>query len=255
MIRSTKELTRCTLSATDGEIGLVKDFLFDEEQWTVRYLVADTKKWLPGSRKVVISPISLGKPNINEHLMPVDLSLDRIKSSPTLDEKRPISRRYEEQLFRYYGYAFYWMGPGAWGMRATPERLLRDVDENPNQPNTSGENHYESHDENHDKNQSVRSCEEVKNYRVNTETETIGHVVDFIINDETWKIDLIVVNTRNWWPGGEDILISPDRVKSISWSSHDISVNVSSEKLKNVPEFDSQSFMSAESTEELDYIH
>ena len=62
MLRSVKSMEGYVLRATDGDIGRCKDFLFDDEFWTVRYMVADTRKWLPG-RKVLISPISLESPD------------------------------------------------------------------------------------------------------------------------------------------------------------------------------------------------
>jgi len=50
MLRSIKQLYGDKLGASDGEIGQVKDFYFDDQNWTVRYLVADTGSWLAGAR-------------------------------------------------------------------------------------------------------------------------------------------------------------------------------------------------------------
>src|SRR5262249_17940584 len=56
---TVSKLKGYSIGAKDGDIGAVDDVLFDDKLWTVRYLVADTAKWLPG-RKVMISPIALG---------------------------------------------------------------------------------------------------------------------------------------------------------------------------------------------------
>ena len=59
MIRDASDLSGYTIKATDGDIGEVVEFFFDDEKWTIRYLVADTGGWLTG-RRVLISPAALG---------------------------------------------------------------------------------------------------------------------------------------------------------------------------------------------------
>jgi len=46
MQKLVSQLKGSSVGATDGDIGSVEDFLFDDKLWTVRYLVADTAKWL-----------------------------------------------------------------------------------------------------------------------------------------------------------------------------------------------------------------
>lgn len=67
MLRSMHDLERYTIAATDGNIGEVTDFLFDDEEWVVRYFVVETGSWL-SSRKVLISPIGIEKANWGEHV-------------------------------------------------------------------------------------------------------------------------------------------------------------------------------------------
>jgi len=63
MLRNAKELPGLTIRATNGEIGTVKEFYFDDETWAIRYLVVDTGGWL-GGRLVLISPMSvIGEPD------------------------------------------------------------------------------------------------------------------------------------------------------------------------------------------------
>ena len=64
MQKSVKDLKGYAIGATDGDIGKLDDFYFDDEAWTIRYLVADTGNWLLG-RKVLISPIALGKADLS----------------------------------------------------------------------------------------------------------------------------------------------------------------------------------------------
>jgi len=73
MLRSTKELEHYAIGATDGDIGHVNDFYFDDDAWVVRYLVVDTGTWLAG-RTVLISPISIRQPDWIKRTLPVGKS-------------------------------------------------------------------------------------------------------------------------------------------------------------------------------------
>ena len=99
------------ISATDGQIGHVEDFYFDDDAWVVRYLVVDAGSWL-SSRKVLISPISVQRPNWLERTLPVSISMEQVKTSPNIDTDKPVSRQNEEQYMGYYGYPYFWGGAG-----------------------------------------------------------------------------------------------------------------------------------------------
>jgi uncharacterized protein YrrD len=81
MKRNLKSLIGFTMGATDGEIGKVRDFYFDDHSWTIRYLVVETGGWLSG-RKVLISPEAVLKENRDKHVFPVNLTMEQIKNSP-----------------------------------------------------------------------------------------------------------------------------------------------------------------------------
>ena len=80
MLRSASELFNYTLAAQNGEIGRCKDFLFDDQFWTLRYMVADTGKWLP-KKRVLIPVASLGDPSWAERIFPVKKTKNQIRSS------------------------------------------------------------------------------------------------------------------------------------------------------------------------------
>src|SRR5512141_2746511 len=98
MLQSAHQLYQCKLGATDGEIGHVKDFYFDDQNWAVRYLVADTVSWLP-KRQVLISPHSLGSLEHTGKIIRVNLSRKQIEDSPSMDTHQPVSRQYEEEYY------------------------------------------------------------------------------------------------------------------------------------------------------------
>jgi len=120
MLRSIRTLYRDKLGASDGEIGHVNDCYFDDQSWVIRYLVADTGSWLPG-RQVLLSPHAFGSSlyEVGKDLL-VNLTRKQIENSPSIDLHKPVSRQYEEEYYRYYGWPYYWQGDGLWGMGGFP---------------------------------------------------------------------------------------------------------------------------------------
>ncbi|MEO8427021.1 MAG: PRC-barrel domain-containing protein, partial [Verrucomicrobiota bacterium] len=119
MLRSIKQIYGDKLGATDGEIGHVKDFYFDDKDWAVRYLVADTGSWIPG-RLVLISPHAFGSLPEGGKTLPVNLTRKQIENSPAIESHKLMSRQYEEEYYRYYGWPYYWQGDALWGMSGFP---------------------------------------------------------------------------------------------------------------------------------------
>ena len=103
MLRNVKDLRGYRIRASDGVIGKVDDFYFDDETWAIRYLVVDTGTWLSG-RKVLISPIALGHAGWMGRQLPVALTRAQVERSPDIDTKKPVSRQHEAQYLGYYGY-------------------------------------------------------------------------------------------------------------------------------------------------------
>jgi hypothetical protein len=224
MLRSVKEIINYVIQAKDGEIGRCKDFLFDDDYWTIRYMVAETGKWLPG-RKVLISPISLGDPEGLDHRFTVNLTKEQIKSSPPIDEHAPVSRQYEKKYFDHYYWPYYWAGPGVWG--APPYPIPMPV----RQPEAVEETEDGDRDENH-----LRSVKEVTGYHIQAVDGHIGHVEDYIVDEETWTIRYMVVDTRNWLPGRK-VLVTPYWIKSVDWAGNTVEVDLTTEAVKESPHY------------------
>jgi hypothetical protein len=217
MLRSVNDLVGYVLAAEDGEIGRCKDFLFDDLSWAVRYMVADTGKWLPG-RKVLISPIALGEPVARTRLFPVNLTRQQIEHSPPLAQDAPISRQFEASLFDHYGWAYYW--------RMAPYHQQLHLEEQ--EKRAGGAKPEKSH---------LRSAKEVRGYHIQAIDGEIGRVDDLIAEEEGWVLRYIVVNTRPWLPGGQ-VLVAPDWVKEVDWNEQKVSVDLTKEAVKNSPKYD-----------------
>ncbi len=232
MLRSAKEIDGYVLKAQDGEIGRCKDFLFDDEFWTVRYMVADTGKWLPG-RIVLISPISLDEPDWATKLFPVRLKKNQIEGAPALDEAKPVSRQHEVEYHMYYGWPYYWGGVGTWGAAAYPRPLYDEKIQEDKPTEAIPEDKH------------LRSVDEVTGYHIQATDDEIGHVENFIIDDETWIIRYMVVDTRNWLPG-KKVLVSPDWIESIDWAANKVNIDLTRQQVKDSPEYDPTALVNQE---------
>jgi len=194
MLRSASHLKGTSLAATDGEIGSVQDLYFDDLTWTVRYLIVDTGAWLPG-RQVLISPRSV-RSSTDENSVPVALSKEQVKDSPSIDTDKPVDRQYEAQYSQYYGYPYYWGGPYRWGATPYPSGGLLTEARAVSAALPSGASR-------------LRTARNVMGYYIEAVDGDIGHVEDFLVDDHEWAIRYMIVDTRNWWPG-KKVIISPD---------------------------------------------
>jgi hypothetical protein len=229
MLRSIKDITKnYKLLAKDGEIGKVNDFFFNDMLWNVRYLVADTGSWLH-EQLVLISPKALGQPDWATEDIPVKLTKKKIENSPPVEKHQPISKQRESELAQYYA----WPMSYSYGvdsahfaeMELMAKRLQALEEENKDEKNKS------------EKNVHLRSTDEVLNYSIKAKDGSIGHVDDFIVEDTTWIIRYMVVDTRNWLPG-QKVLVSPEWIKNIDWAAEVVEVNLDKESIKNSPEYD-----------------
>lgn len=229
MLLSIKNLSNYKIEATDGSIGQVHSFLFDDQKWVVRYLVVDTGTWLPG-RKVLIVPSALDKPEGQMEVFPVELTREQVKGSPDIDTEKPVSRQHEIELHEYYNWAQYW--GGAFGPVTTPYApVVPGVSKEGEKEQPAGEDAKEKTDPH------LRSTKEVLGYKIHAEDGEIGHVEDFIVHEDDWVIRYMVVDTRDWLPGRK-VIVPPDWIKNISWADSEVFVNVTKEMIKSSPEFD-----------------
>ena len=227
MLSKAKTLTDYKLESLDGEIGKVKEFYFDDRHWTIRYLVADTGNWLAG-RQVLISPYALNSVIKSEKHLSVDLTKKQIKDSPSLNSDKPVSSQFEESYYEYYGWPMYWSGPNMWGANHYIERNREKWGKF-----NRGEKAWDRH---------LRSTHAVSGYHIQALDGEIGHVEDFIIDDETWAIRYLVVGTRNWWPG-KRVLVSPQWIERVSWNESKVFVNLDRETIKQSPEYTEESLL------------
>lgn len=234
MLQNIKRLTGYSMGATDGEIGKVTDFFFDDEKWTIRYLVVDTGGWLFG-RKVLISPHAISGSNSDAEMFPVDLTKEQVRHSPDIDTDKPVSRQHEIELYSHYPWPTYWAaGDGGMGMGLGMPGLGM-VTPVPDASEQQTEEEAGVKKERQDPH--LRSTREVKGYGIHATDGTIGEIEDYIIDDTTWRIVFLVVDTGNWFPG-KKVLLSPQWIRQIQWERSEVIVDVTRDQVKNSPEYD-----------------
>ena len=202
MLRSINEIIGYTIMATDGEIGKCDDFLFEDQPWIIRYAVAKTGNWL-FDRKVLLSLISLEKPDWNTMLLHVNLTKQQIKDSPPLDDDAPISRQYEKKSFLYFGWPAYWA---------------------------------DSAEETSDNESFLRSVKEISGYSTWCGENKVGKVSDFIVDDSIWAIRYIAIKT-NKDLGGNKVLVAPEWVSSVDLMSQSVHIDLTKKLIENCPDY------------------
>ena len=227
MLIKAKDLNGYALLSKDGEIGKAKEFYFDDRFWVLRYLIADTGNWL-NNRSVLISPYALLEVNKKSKQVSVNLTKKQIEDSPSLDTDKPVSQQYEESYYGYYGWPVYWGGASVWGNYPI---IVRDSLKQ--EATNTGGKEWNPH---------LRSSIGVQGYHIEAEDGEIGHVEDYIIDDETWAIQYLVVDTRNWLPG-KKVLISPKWIERISWDESKVFINLSIDTIKQSPEYSEEELL------------
>ncbi len=229
MHRNVNSLIGNRMEGTDGEMGKVEEFYFNDEAWIIVYLVVKTGNWLSG-RKVLISPYALTGRTRRPGTLPVNLTKAQIKNSPDIDTDLPVSRQKEVALHQYYPWQSYWgtgfYEGGIWGIVTPPV-----VD-----PLPVGDANGDLH---------LRSTHALSGYHIVTTDGELCHVGDFIIDDETWRIEYLVVGFHSWLTG-KKVLLARKHIMEIQWATSKVLVDVTSKTLENTRPYDESEFLHSE---------
>ena len=206
------------IGATDGDIGHVKDFYFDDKTWSIRYLVVDTGSWL-GGREVllpphVFAPTALAISNSDNRVLPANLTRQQIESSPSVDSHRLVSRQFEAEYHRYYGWPVYWQDRAAWSGASAPVVV-------PPPEGSEAQHAPPRHDDIH-----LRSTKAVTGYHIQATDGRVGSVRGFMVHDRSWTIRELVVETGPWY-AGKTVLILPEDITRVSYEDSSVLVNLS----------------------------
>jgi hypothetical protein len=220
MLYTASRLTGATIAASDGEIGSLDDLLFDDTDWTVRWVVADTGGWLAG-RKVLLPPSAVGEPEDQARRLPVALTRRQVEDSPPSEnEEVLLSRRYESAMLAHYAMLPYWSDADTF--LAVPDAVagkrpasLRPAGAAPG---------------------SLDGMREVTGTAIHASDGAIGHVEDFLVESDGWAVRYLIADTRNWLPG-KKVLISPQWLRGTRWREGGVEVALTRRQIEDSPEW------------------
>jgi sporulation protein YlmC with PRC-barrel domain len=225
MKRSLEHLMDFSVVTTDGTKGKIKDVLFDEDTWIVRYLEADFGNFFKDKR-ILIPGVKFMEPDWEKELFPINLTKNEIENSPSPEADQPVSKKIEQMLGKYYNYAYPWsysVAPGTLGYYPVrpfniPEKTVTEEEVDTN----------------------LRSVDEVTGYDIHALDGKIGHVEDLIIDDSDWQIVYVIADTGGILPWSKKGILSIHWLKKISYSRKEVFMDLYKETIENAPEFDSK---------------
>jgi sporulation protein YlmC with PRC-barrel domain len=232
MLRRLEELLGYELVAVDGIVGTLNDVFLDDETWTVRYLAVDTGLWL--GRLVLVSPISLELPDWQGRRIPINVTRAEIERSPDVLSRARFTREEEREFTAYYGYPQYWGGTNLWGWAERPGELAAAPPTGYIPPAALAPNAATDADA---LTTSIFSGGDIRGYHIHALDGEIGHVDDFIIDEDTWSVRYLQIDTSNW-VGGKTVLLATRWIQRIDPADGKLHVEVTKERIENSPEFD-----------------
>jgi hypothetical protein len=233
-------LRGCRLAASDGEIGKVREFYFDDQHWTVHYLVIQTGSWL-AEREVLIAPCVVREVDPQSGAIAVALTREQVRTAPPIATDKPVSRQDAERLHAHYNWNLHWGDPGS-----APEIMLvppalapppafappPEVSENlppevpPGPAEAKGDPHLRS------------SAVLLSGYTMHAQDGDIGRVKDFIVDDTDWRVRYLVIHTGGLFLS-KDVLLAPDWIECISHETAEVFANLSLSAINGAPEYNS----------------
>lgn len=222
MLHSLNKLRHFSVVAKDGEIGFCRDFLFNDEEWNLHYMLIDTHNWLPGGKKALLHTSTIAKVLADKKEIHLTLDKESIKASPSLLSNDPISRAYQKTYMCYFDYATWKVGPEPFDtyiMGVHPERVK--LVSAPDEP-SSEKNH-------------VHSANFIEDYDLQSTDDTHGHIKDFVVDDASWNIAFLAVEMGGWLVHDNPVLIPPSDSETINWPQQKIFVDLSENQIDSYP--------------------
>ena len=213
MVTCFQNLQGEQLTATDGAIGNIRDFYFDDQQWTVSYLIVELSNWL-SSRNVLIPAELLGNVDPQSKTVKAQVSRTQVKQSAPVALKKPVSEQRREQQNRRTKLYLVSIPSASKISQTAHNRMMGSAD---------------SH---------LRSGAELQSdYWVLGKDGDIGPIHDFVMDDQQWTVRYIMVNV-GWWFSAKLVLVPPRFVDRISFNQGAVATSLPAEVALNAPPYD-----------------
>ena len=224
MLRKLKNLRKSLVqSKSEENIGEIRDFYFDDRDWIIRYLVIDTGSWL-SEKLVLVSPFAIEDIGIGGFTIKTNMTRYQIEHCPSAEAHKPIDRLFEEKYARYYGWPLYWT---AGNDLLSPGNLPQAPIEKTIDPKLE-KKIKESH---------LRSFNDLIGYNIHAADEQFGHVEDLVVDDESFQITDLIVDTVNFWPS-KSVLMKHQYIHEIDWAERVVRTNLTRDEVESFTEYD-----------------
>ncbi|GAA0595785.1 PRC-barrel domain-containing protein [Virgibacillus siamensis] len=220
----TSTLKTYNIYATDGEMGKIHDLYFDDDKWGLRYVVVDSRKWLPG-RRVLLSPASFDSIDSKEAFVKAKEDKETIRNSPKVPEGQPITREVEKSLTGYYGWGRYWTDSLVGGVQPRPYNDVRNEA-------LAKDQIQQEMNLNEETNLDLRSADETMDYKVHADDGKLGHAADLVLDDHYWKMRYLIVESEGLPNENNYYVMDLEDVESVDWFEGDIYVRGSLDSIK-----------------------
>jgi hypothetical protein len=246
MLWTASALNGYPVRGADGKLGNVAGLMYDETDWTIRWLLVDTGDWLSG-RQVPLPIATVGQPDQGAHLLPVDLTMQQVENCPDVDVKRAFSRQLEFVVCDHF------QRPAAQGSshrdngeENTEDALASGILWILTAPGTAGrEDRRGDH--------FVHSIAGLSGGVTHAVDGDIGQAQDVLIDPALWRVGYLVVHTSGWWPSRK-CLVSPPMIDWIDRTRSNIHLKVTRQEIKASPRYDAVEAVDGE-FEELFHSH
>jgi uncharacterized protein YrrD len=209
MLHDLETLTGFSVIATDGALGSIRDFLFDDLSWKIRCLVVDAGSWL-ARRAVVLAITAVEQPDWAKRILHVHLTKEQLRHSPDVDTEKPVSRQQEIAMQEYFGLPIYWAESDFGAVSSLPPGRKYPV-------HTKEDSH-------------LRSASGLTGYEVWATDGEIGRVEGFVMDDASWHLGYLDVKMGDWLHS-RSVLVPTRWVASVSWADHRVKLHHTQERL------------------------
>ncbi|MBI2434204.1 MAG: hypothetical protein HYV26_15215 [Candidatus Hydrogenedentes bacterium] len=232
MLRSLTTLQGYVIEARDGHVGRIRDFLFEDDTWEIRYLVDDTGHWLPG-RKVLIPTSIIEDLDWRDEAIKVPMTKEEIENGPGIETDAPVTRQMEMALFEHYRWIPYWAPYGMAQPMIVP--IMPGAAISP-APEFESDTHPPVREE-RSADPHLQSFNDVMSFHVMHEGEDLGRMSDMIFDDATWEVASFVFDTGQMLMRGKRIQVEAERVRGILPDQGKITVDMTKEETETCPSF------------------
>lgn len=271
MLRHASELYGFSARCTDGDIGTIGDIYFDEEEWQVRYFAVQIEEPIE-TRTALVSIASVGEPDWNKGVVPIDLEKQKVYNSPETDVDLPVTREYEMALHRYYEWPVYWgqvsfldtprtkrmadpsipfedgITPGEDEREAPDAYNYDEGDYEASQALASGEPdddelrqlEFAEPAEERTYSQFIHSSRRMRDYTILTTDEKEVTCDDVLIDPADWTVRYLVVRPR-LSATDRHVLLPIQQIRDIRGATSEIFIGLSNDDLQDSPEYRAKS--------------